>query len=265
MAALGFYDPDSLHIRAYDALLAAGIPCLQGDTAFYRAHAAAAGGPVLELGCGTGRVALDLAARGVAVTAVDLSADLLAIAEDKARRLSDGATPPAFLRTDMRTLALGRRYPLIVSPFRTFHALLTPRDQAAFLQVARDHLTPGGVLILHLFDPPLDNLSSLRKPPEDIREVRDYWTGARILAELQGVEIEPYSQLIKNHWRYCRFDGTGAPETEQHLTLTVRWTYRQEMKHLLKLSGFSVVEEFGDFTGGAPAHGTEQVLVCKAL
>ena len=258
-----FYEAGSLHIRAYDSLHGDRTPCVAGDTAFYAGWAARLGGPVLELGVGTGRVALALAAAGHDVTGLDLSEDLLGIAREKARNLTPGVRHPVFLGGDMRDFDLDERFPLIIAPFRTFHALLNPAEQLAALACAKRHLVEGGRLILHLFDPKLDDLSSFRHPPREERQGVDFWTGGRIDAKLDGLEIDPFHQVLRNHWHYRAFDGAGGLVEEQRLTLTVRWTYRQELKHLLALAGFLVEAEFGDFQGGAPAHGAEQVLVCR--
>jgi len=259
-----FYDTGSLHIRAYDSLHGDHTPCVEGDTAFYKNWAARLGGPVLELGVGTARVALGLAAAGHTVTGLDLSEDLLAIAREKVRRQPSLSKSPLLLTADMRTFNLGERFSLIIAPFRTFHTLLTPPEQAAALTCAKRHLSDGGRLILHLFDPKLDDLSSFRHPPPEARTGTDFWTGGRIDATLDGLDIDPFTQILTNHWRYAAVDGNGDIAEEQRLALTVRWTYRQELKHLLALAGFQVEAEHGDFLGGVPAHGTEQILVCRA-
>ncbi len=260
-----FYDTGSLHIRAYDSLHGDHTPCVAGDAAFYAGWAARQGGRVLELGVGTARVALTLAAAGCEVTGLDLSEDLLGIAREKTRHMLPAAKPPVLLKADMRDFDLGEVFPLIIAPFRTFHALLTPDDQMAALTCAKRHLAEDGRLILHLFDPKLDDLSSLRHPPREERNGVDFWTGGKIDAKLDGLAIDPFDQIITNHWLYRAFDGAGGVTAKQRLTLTVRWTYRQELKHLLALAGFRVTAEFGDFLGGAPAHGAEQILVCERI
>lgn len=258
----GFYDGGSLHIRAYDSLHGEQTPCLSGDIPFYLNAAAAADGPVLELGSGTGRVAHALSAAGINVTGIENSPEFLEIAEDKSGPQPSLGTLPRFVQADIREFDLNNRFPLIIAPFRTFHALLTPEEQVSALQSIGPHLSSEGRLILHLFDPPLDDLSSFKKPATEEKNGQDYWTGDEISARLEGLEIDPYHQILKNHWTYRRAEGMGGDLITQKLTLTVRWTYRQEMKHLLALNGFCVLQEFGDFHGGAPAHGSEQILIC---
>src|SRR5215469_3492303 len=85
-----FYEgAESLFVRAYDAFYAGDTPPIAGDIAFYdRLAQATGGGPLLELGCGTGRIALALAQAGLSVTGVDVSAGMLALARRKSERLA---------------------------------------------------------------------------------------------------------------------------------------------------------------------------------
>src|SRR5581483_8495097 len=115
------------------------------------------GGPVLEIGCGTGRVALALAAAGFAVVGIDRAADMLEQAEAKRAALPEAARARvALARADMRDFALGRRFATILLPFRSFHLLLSARDQRSCLAAIARHLEPSGRVALHLFDAPAD-------------------------------------------------------------------------------------------------------------
>lgn len=263
----GFYEGDSLHIRAYDTLHGSATPCVQGDVDFYGVAAGRADGPVLEVGSGTGRVAWSLADRGHKVTGLEISPAMIQLAGRKSlsRGHTSAATSPRFTQGDMRAFDLGREFGLIIAPFRTFHVLLTPEDQLSALLAMRRHLAPDGVLILHLFDPRIDDLSSFRKPPQEERRGHDAETGRRIIARLENVEIDRFNQILENRWVYELEGQDGSIERTEHLTLTVRWTYRQEMKHLLARAGLDVVEEYGDFLGGLPDHGKEQILMCRQM
>jgi SAM-dependent methyltransferase len=120
------------------------------DLALWRELAQAAGGPVLDVGAGTGRVALDLAARGVGVTALDVDGDLLAALEQRAA--AAGLTV-ATACADARDFDLGeRRFALVVVPMQTLQLLDGPADRAAFLRAARRHLRPGGLVAVALAD-----------------------------------------------------------------------------------------------------------------
>src|ERR1051325_7194132 len=101
---------------------------VEGDREFYRRMARRTGGPILELGAGTGRIALPLAADGHAVTALDLSPHMLAIARAKAALVLPDRRP-RFVRGTMERFAFPRRFRLVIIPFRAFQHLLTPEAQ----------------------------------------------------------------------------------------------------------------------------------------
>ncbi len=108
----------------------------------------ASGGPVLELGIGTGRVALPLSARGVAVHGLDASERMVS----RLREKPGGADIPVTLG-DFRDFRLGERFSLVYVPFNTFFALLTQDDQVQCFRCVAAHLRPGGRFLLECFVP----------------------------------------------------------------------------------------------------------------
>jgi SAM-dependent methyltransferase len=137
------------------------------DLPLWRELADREGSPVLDVGAGTGRVALDLARRGHEVMGLDRDAALLDALRDRGAGL-EVATAAA----DARDFALGRRFPLIIVPMQTIQLLGGASGRARFLDRARAHLTPGGLLAaaladaLECFDEEHD-----QPPPPDFREV----------------------------------------------------------------------------------------------
>src|SRR5690349_2910574 len=116
-----FYtDRQSLFVRAYDTFYREAPPPIAGDVAFYQHLAQQTAGPVLELACGTGRIALPLAESGLDVTGVDISDGMLSIIRRKAQahRLTLHAQ-------DMSALNIDRRFGCIIIAFRSFQHLLT--------------------------------------------------------------------------------------------------------------------------------------------
>jgi SAM-dependent methyltransferase len=100
-------------------------------------------GPVLDLGCGTGRVALDLAEHGVPVVGLDTDEVLL---EELRRRASE--LPVEAVRADVRAFDLGRRFPVALAPMQTVQLLGGPAGRADFLRCAKAHLEPGGIFAI---------------------------------------------------------------------------------------------------------------------
>ena len=104
---------------------------LTEDIPFWVEEAQASGGPVLELACGTGRVAIPIAQTGVPVVGLDNSSAMLKVARVKARKLRLTTSVLRFTRGDMRNFSLGKqRFPLVIIPFRSFQALLSARNSS---------------------------------------------------------------------------------------------------------------------------------------
>jgi len=138
------------------------------DLPLWRELAQQAGGPVLDVGAGTGRVSLDLAQRGHEVVAIDVDAELLAALRERA-----GDLPVETVAADARELDLGdRRFALVIVPMQTLQLFGGPDGRAAFLRAAHRHLAPGGLLAAALADP-LDGVEDDRTEPPlpDMREV----------------------------------------------------------------------------------------------
>jgi ubiquinone/menaquinone biosynthesis C-methylase UbiE len=141
----------SLFVEAYDAFYSSPGPPINGDVAFYDRVAREVGGPILELACGTGRIALPLAKAGLRVTGVDRSEAMLIIARCKLAALPASVQERlGLVNQDMSTLNLGRRFDFVFVPFRSFQALLTIDLQRRSLEAIRLHLKPSGRLALHL-------------------------------------------------------------------------------------------------------------------
>jgi SAM-dependent methyltransferase len=138
------------------------------DLPLWRDLAIAHGGPVLDVGAGTGRVALHLAGRGHAVVALDRSAALLAALRERAEGL-----PVETVEADARAFDLGdRRVGLIVVPMQTAQLLGGPEGRAAFLRRARAALAPGGLVAIAIADA-LEAFDEAHDVPPlpDIREI----------------------------------------------------------------------------------------------
>jgi ubiquinone/menaquinone biosynthesis C-methylase UbiE len=254
---------NSLFVRAYDALYAAEPPQIAGDVAFYEHLARETGGPLLELGCGTGRITLALAEGGFDITGIDVSDGMLAMARRKA------AACPASVRDrltlinqDMSQLNLGRRFDLAFVPFRSFQHLLTIDQQQQSLEAIRRHLEPTGHLALHLFDPRLDLLidpntalpGASGSHPE---------TGRRYVGKVLQTSFDHLNQVRRDLWRYTEIGPNGEVLAEDTREMALRWTYRWELRHLLKLCGLAVEAEYSDFVRSAPAYGKELIVVAR--
>ncbi len=256
-----FYARPGLHVECYDAMHEGYLrtSSVAGDAAWYARLARRIGGPVLEGGCGTGRVAWALARDGAGVVGFDRSVPMLARAE--AKRASEPLRTRGlarFVEGDFRTFDLGRRFPLAVVPFRAFQSLLTPEDQRRALRRFRAHLRPGGRLVLDLFDPRLEYCVPGGRSPRTRTVFRHPVRGTRVTVGIGDRVNDPVRQVLTERWTFR--EGRGRAEAE---TLTMRWTYRHELRHLCESEGFAVESEFSDFRGHGPAYGNEIVLVLR--
>jgi len=244
-----FYDGCATH---YDADYAAAgyhhdIPFyveIARETAGKRAGAE--DGAVLEMGCGTGRVLIEIARAGVEIVGVELSAGMLRAAEG---RLAD---QPAEVRDrtrlipgDIRTVDLGRRFSLVTAPFRVVQHLVDRADQKAWLANVRRHLEPGGRLVFDVFQPDYDLIADSPFLTVDV-ERTDPATGRRIRRVSRS---EHYPELqtfdVTFEWLVEGEDGTETVQGTVHQT--VRWFTRSELENLLELQGFEVLDVWGDF------------------
>ena len=260
----GFYEADSLHTEIYDALAASIIPgsSADGDIDFYRGLAGETGGPILDLGCGTGRVAIALAADGHEVMGIDLSAPMLRLAEQRRETLTaDLADRLSFRQADVTTLDLGRDFALAVAPSRVFQFALTTDAQRQALAALRSHVRPEGRLVLDLFDPLLDRVVPTDEATARGGELVHPATGNRVTWEVTGRAPDPLRQLIVEDWAFREIDASGEVLRIDTERLTLRWSLRNEMRLLFELTDLKVVAEYGDFMYGPPAYGREQVWV----
>lgn len=256
-----FYEGPGLQVEAYDA----ANPTVPGgdDIGFLRHLAEEIGGPVLELGCGTGRVAIPLAESGLEVVGVDRSTAMLAIAEAKRRSLPATIRRRLrFVEADMRDFRLGRRFGLAFAAFRAFQHLLEPADQRAALAAVRRHLRPGALLVLDVFDPRLAWLEP-GATWEEVAEARHPTTGNLVRRTAIDRINDPLRQRTTILFRLEELEEDGTVVREETEELVLRWTYRQELWHLLELEGFERVAEHSDYAGAPPRYGGEVIAVAR--
>ena len=262
-----FYAQPSLNVESYDAQAEEVNPALGGDVEFYVEQARRSGGPVLDLGGGTGRVAWPLAEAGFEVTSVDLSAPMLARSEAKRELASPAArTRVDLVKGDARDVMLPGEFGLAIAPGRTFQMLLTPEDQRSALANVRRHLRSGGVLVLQLFDPLLEACAAFDgvPPSGDRGTVLLPDSGHRVARRVVHRTTDPLTQQLTEVWEFSEFDDAGHELRREQETLRMRWTYRFEMRYLLEVSGFEVLGEFSDFRGSRPRYAGEQVWVARS-
>ncbi len=249
-AAIDSYGP--VTARYYDA--AYGVHAALGpDVEFYRALARQAAGPVLELGCGTGRALLPIASEGIPCTGIDASQAMLntLLAKQPPRTLRLACAP-------MQSFDLGAdRFTLIFSAFRAFQHLYTVADQLACLASVRRHLAPGGLLAFDVFNARLARIALLEEP--EFEELRFPHEGDDVV-RFTTVTRDLGLQLQHLRMRYERRRG-GEVVGNDVVEFDMRWFYRFEVEHLLARAGFELVSLFGAFDRSAFSGASPAIIV----
>ncbi len=231
-----------------------------GDVEFYADLAAAAGGLVVELGVGTGRIVLPCARAGARVHGVDAEPAMLVIAREKAAAEGlDGGI--SLVQGDMRdagTWALPEPAALVMIPFRTFLHNLTVEDQVATLQACHRSLVPGGLLALNVFNPSITKIAQWLQPT--YRKRWEPWGSQTERGVQAQQEYEPSAQVVTSRLRLRDEAGRW-----RRTSVTLRYVYRFEMEHLLSRCGFEPVALYGGFDKSAfGENSTEMVWVARS-
>ena len=237
----------------YDSFIADyydSSPVVEGrtqDIVFYRDAAREFGDPILDLGCGTGRVTMALAKAGRRVTGLDISERMLERAVEKRAALRvESRERVQLVQGDMTQFDLGEKFRLILVPFRPFQHLLDTQQQLNCLKCVRRHVTPGGRLVVDFFQTDARRMHE----PEFLEE--------RLISEYEmsgGRKVKLTERVVAFHRAVqCNdvemiYEVTHADgRVERNVfAFTVRYFFRYEVEHLLARSGFRTTAVYGNF------------------
>ncbi len=220
----------------------------RGDVGFFVEMARASGGPVLEVGCGTGRVLIPTARAGIEIVGLDLSPSMLAICrQNLAAEPAEVQGHVQLVEADMRDFDLGHEFALITIPFRPFQHLTTVEDQIACLTALRRHLRPGGRLVLDLFNPSLPYLAD----PARLGEFGDepeilMPDGRRVVRRARIAGRDYFGQVQDTELIYYVTHPDGRQERLVH-AFPMRYLFRFEAEHLLVRCGYEVEALYADY------------------
>ncbi|MGC5325802.1 methyltransferase domain-containing protein [Brevibacillus sp. SYSU BS000544] len=233
-----------------------------GDIPFYLDVARGNQGEVLDLACGTGRITIPLAQEGIAVTGLDLSIEMLERAKRKAE-VAGVVDKINFVQGDMRTFDLQKKFSTIMIPFRSFLHLLYIQDQMKALGRIRQHLLPGGKLVMNVFVPKIDHLYE-ESEKMSLRGMYPLESGEQV-AMWDYTIYDHFQQLSEVTRTYERISPDGIVQEKVVGRFTLRYIFPSELHHLLRLNGFKVVQRYGSFEK-APfdQKSTELILVAEA-
>jgi len=232
---------------------------LRDDIPFYIEYAKQQQGEVLELGCGTGRVALTLADNGFQVTGLDLSQQMLDVFRKKLAEKPGNKIE--IIHGDMSDFRLDKKFAMIIAPFRAFQALTDDKDIAHSVECVRDHLADDGIFIINAFNP---------RPVMDQNwcygetvswERQDEQTGIHVVKKHRGDKIDTKNQVIYVHFAFEVTYPDGRTERIAD-DLTLKYHYRDQLLAVIEKAGLEISEEYSWYDK-APPGGREIIFVCR--
>ncbi len=208
---------------------------------------------ILELACGTGRLALALAAEGCQVTGVDSSSEMIEVA-----RAKEPNGNPTWHVGDMRTFSLGRKFDIVMVPAHSFQFMTSAADQVRALTAMRNHLEALGRLIVHLDRPGYKWMGNL---PLDPPEPAEWRLGPALSDPTSGITwrrrwawtLDPLAEIATLHSEWIQFDDSESIVFRiRQEAMRLKIIGRVEMEHALLAAGLRVQALFGSFDGASP-------------
>jgi SAM-dependent methyltransferase len=239
------------------------------DLPFYLELAGQSPGPILEIACGTGRVLLPLARKGIEVHGVDNSLPMLKILKaNLADEPHDVRQRVTLHEGDMRDFRLGARYPLVMIPFRPMQHMHTVQDQVSALRTAALHLTDAGVLVFDVFYPKFELIHT--RIGEEVAEME--WTPnsdpdsdtaktkrKTVRRYFRKDHVDKINQTFSFTFIYRTF-SEGQLILEETEVLQLSYFTYPHLRALFMLAGVEVVAEYGSFAKTPLDNSAEQMI-----
>ncbi|MFP4642735.1 MAG: class I SAM-dependent methyltransferase [Spirochaetales bacterium] len=219
------------------------------DLPFYRRIVGSERSRVLELGCGSGRVAISLAADGHEVTGVDISEAMLAVAREEAQRARIDESQLTLVKRDMRRLAFDAIFDVVLLPLNGVGHLHADEDLHALFTSVRRLLSEAGVFVLHLF-----RFGSGLAPGGDALTSRGVFASSRFGGAVEWYESRrfPEQGFERLVWYFIPESGGECEPVVSQLDLRIH-----NPEHVCEragTAGFELAEAYGDFRGNPPSH-----------
>ena len=216
---------------------------------FYFHRALESGGPVLDLGCGTGMLACRIASRGLRVTGVDPAAAMLRVARSR-----EGGDKVRWIQSDGQSLQLAERFQFISMTGHAFQALLTDEDAVALLRAAARHLDREGRFVFETRNPAAR--AWLAWTPERSRRTVQSPERGRV-SVFYDAEAEPESGIVTIREHYSLQDK-GVERVGSN---RIRFVDREQLSGLLAEAGLEAVNWYGDWDGAPFSQASEEIIV----
>ncbi len=221
---------------------------------FLLALALEANGPVLELGCGTGRITIPLAQEGIDMTGLEIMPQMLA----HARRKS-GSLPIRWVEADARSFRLKQRFSFIFARGSVLEHMMTLVDQEAVLCNVREHLADNGRFMLDAALCHPSRLVDTEEEPWFSYQDPDGHTVHVSGTDTFDFQNQIHYQNFVRRWEIDQEDSSLGPMS-QEVRLALRYIFPREMEALLHYNGLTVLDRFSDWDGNPVTHESEQIL-----
>jgi SAM-dependent methyltransferase len=228
---------------AWDGYATDPDPEIHKDIPMWLRLAAEADGPILDVGCATGRVMIPLLEAGHSVDGIDPSEDALDILR---RKLSARGLKAKLANQTMQSLDTERQYRLIIVPCGTIQIVLEREEQREALDRFYQHLAPGGRLVMTLYDYRAD-FSEVTKGAWKVRSERTQPDGTILEKAAQIVDWNLLEQTIEQYVRYRRYRGDNVVQ-EEICHAHERWYTKHELTLMLERACFRVDRVTGNYT-----------------
>jgi len=219
---------------------------------FYLALAQQCGDPVLELGCGTGRITIPLAQHGVAIVGLDATPGMLTQARRKA-----GDLLIQWIEADARTFQLSTSFRLIYGTTGIFQHMLERADQEALLDRVRAHLAPDGYFAFDVHFPHINVFAEMPEEQDWFSYVHD--DGQEV--SVSGTCHYDAIRQINVETAYRRWRDAQGQAVTHYAPLELRYFYPRELESLLHYNGFTILEQYGDYDR-SPLTAESRNIIC---
>ncbi|MGQ9706197.1 MAG: class I SAM-dependent methyltransferase [bacterium] len=219
---------------------------LREDISFWLKMAEEFGDPILELGCGTGRILIPIAEAGYKVLGLDISKKMLNILMGKIDTLNDKVKERITIRrADFRDFKIEEKFSMAFFAYSTLYSATTQEEQITTIRCINSHLKKGGVFITASFNPDIKRISENHKFLMLDFTYQDP-TGELLLTRMSQTEYFPFNQTLKSNQIYD-IKEKGKPTERYAIELNLRYIFPPEMRHMLYYCGFEIIDEYGDY------------------
>lgn len=220
---------------------------------------------VLEMGCGTGRVFIEIAKEEISIDGIDPNKHRVDICKNKIEKLpvSIRKNVSVFVST-IQDYKTDKKYSLITMPFRVFQHMLTTKEQEDVLNVAKKLLKDNGILAIDIFNPHIKMLAS-DEYKKEFGESHYTTDSGMPFVRKDRIADRDYFKQIQFCEEIYEFDINGKHEKIVN-KYTTKYTFKPELENLLKYMGFDVVQTYGDFKGtefGKTSYAGDIVMLSK--